>query len=112
MKGMSIAAKASAPGAVPDDSRPGRRHRLAASRDTVRVGLIDPSYPAVLEIDSGDEVEFETWQLWGDAVTPETTYAEIDLLRSRHRGAGPHSITGPVHVRGARPGMTLRIDVL
>jgi acetamidase/formamidase len=113
MNDATLAANAATPRRRKEDRmEPARRHRLAATPETVRVGLIDPAYPAVLEIDSGDEVEFETWQLWGDAVTPQTTFAEIDSLRRRHPGAGPHSMTGPVHVRGARPGMTLRIDVL
>lgn len=87
-------------------------HELKASDRTVRVGLIDAAHAPVLQVDSGDEVVFETWQLWGDAVTPRSSFADIVALRERWRGHGPHSITGPVEVRGARPGMVLRVDVL
>lgn len=87
-------------------------HELRASERTVRVGVIDAAHEPVLAVDSGDEVVFETWQLWGDAVTPGSTFDDIVALRARWRGHGPHSITGPVEVRGARPGMVLRVDVL
>ncbi len=87
-------------------------HRLEANARTVRVGIIDAAFEPVLQVDSGDEVDFETWQLWGDAVTPQTTFDDIVALRERWRGHGPHSITGSVEVRGARPGMVLRVDVL
>lgn len=87
-------------------------HTLKATGDTVRVGIIDASYPPVLEVDSGDEVVFETWQLWGDAVTPETSFEDVFAMREQYRDKGPHSLTGPVAVRGARPGMALRVDIL
>lgn len=90
----------------------GASHRLAASAETVRVGLIDRDFPPVLEIAPGDEVDFETWSMWGGAAGPETTMADVRRLRERHAGTGPHSLTGPVAVAGARPGDVLRVDIL
>lgn len=88
------------------------QHFLPASADTVRVGVIDQSFEPVLEIDDGDEVVFEIWGSWGDAVKPGMSFADIRTLRQAHTGKGPHTITGPVAVRGARPGMALKVDVL
>lgn len=91
---------------------PGGPYRLPATSETVRIGVIDRDHAPVLSVASGDEVVFETLGLWGGAITPESGMKEILALRERHAGNGPHSITGPVEVQGARPGDTLRIDVL
>ncbi|WP_051821518.1 MULTISPECIES: acetamidase/formamidase family protein [unclassified Streptomyces] len=100
-----------APAASPG---PGHRvHDLPAGPDTVRVGVIDPAAPPVLTIDPGDEVTLSTWGHWGDKVTPDTVMEDFPALRAAFPEAlGPHSLTGPIHVRGARPGDTLAVDVL
>ena len=43
-------------------------HRLHAGAETVRVGLIDRSYPPLLTVDSGDEVDLSTLSLWAGEV--------------------------------------------
>lgn len=91
------------------------RHQLWSTRETTFVGTIDPLRPAVLEIDPGDEVELDTWSLWGGEVDATTTTAGMLALRTAHRGAGalgPHTLTGPIAVRGARPGDTLSVEIL
>lgn len=90
-------------------------HRLPANPSTTRVGVIDAAIPPVLTVDSGDTVELSTLSLWGGEVTPATTFDELQRMRERHMGAGalgPHTLTGPIAVRGARPGDALRVDVL
>ncbi|TSD98068.1 acetamidase [Skermania sp. ID1734] len=88
-------------------------HHLPAEPQTVRVGVIDPAAAPVLSVDSGDEVILSTWGHWGNQVTPETVMTDFPSLRQRFPDAlGPHSITGPIHVRGARPGDALVVDVL
>jgi acetamidase/formamidase len=88
------------------------RHLLPATAETVRVGLIDRDHPPVLTIEPGDTVVLETWNHWADAVTPTTTLDDVMRYRTEvYPGRGPHSITGPVEVRGARPGDTLRVDI-
>lgn len=87
-------------------------HQLPASDRTVRIGVIDSSFPPVLSIASGDEVELEIWGSWGDAVRPDSTYIDITNLRRQNAGRGPHSLTGPIDVKGASPGMALRVDIL
>lgn len=90
----------------------GRAHRLPATSETVRIGVIDRAHEPVLSVSSGDEVVFETLGLWGGAVTRDSTMADVLQLRERYAGGGPHSITGPVEIKGAQPGQTLRIDIL
>lgn len=87
------------------------RHVLAASSDTVRVGVIDRAFAPVLHIDSGDEVELQTWGLWANAVSPGSTYDDVVALKEKHAGRGPHSMTGPIAIRGARAGMLLQVEL-
>lgn len=90
-----------------------RIHHLPAGPDTVRVGVIDASAPAVLTIDPGDEVTLSTWGHWGNQVTPETVIEDFPRMREGFPDAlGPHSITGPIHICGARPGDALVVDIL
>lgn len=98
---------------TPSPVRGGRVHDLPAGPDTVRVGVIDPDAPPVLSIDSGDEVTLSTWGHWGNRVTPDTVMEDFPALRAAFPEAlGPHSLTGPIQVRGARPGDALVVDVL
>lgn len=91
----------------------GRVHHLPAGPDTVRVGVIDAATAPVLTVDSGDEVAMSTWGHWGNRVTPETVIEDFPRIREEFPDAlGPHSITGPIHVRGARPGDALVVDIL
>jgi acetamidase/formamidase len=88
------------------------QHRLNATEQTVRVGLIDRGDPPVLEIASGDEVSFETWGGFGNAIDETTTLDDVLRLAGSLGEAGPHDVTGPVAIAGARAGQVLRVDVL
>ncbi len=66
----------------------------------------DNSLPPLLEIESGDEVTFETRDA-ADGYYHAGSTAE-DVRRRVFRG---HPLTGPVYVRGARPGHVLEIEV-
>lgn len=88
-------------------------HRLQAETGTIRVGILDRSNEAVLTIESGDTVVTQTLNHWADGVTPETTIEDIIRLRTQeYPDVGPHTVTGPIAVRGAHPGQMLRVDVL
>ncbi|MBM7365722.1 acetamidase/formamidase family protein [Gordonia hydrophobica] len=88
-------------------------HRLPAGPGSVRVGVIDPAAPPVLTVDPGDEVELSTWGHWGNQVTPDTVMDDFPRIKEGFPDAlGPHSLTGPIHVRGAQPGDALVVDVL
>jgi len=64
--------------------------------------------PPRLEIDSGDIVHFECLEAAGGQVHPGIS---LDELSGIDRGR-IHSLTGPVLVRGAKPGDVLEIEVL
>lgn len=88
-------------------------HELPASRHTVVVGVIDKATPAVLTVESGDEVVFSTWNHWGHAIRDGMGIDDVvRLVTAVYPGRGPHSLTGPVHIRGATPGQVLRVDIL
>lgn len=88
------------------------QHELPATPDAVTVGTLDRDRSPVLTIDPGDTVTTETVNHWGDAVTPETTIDDVVRLRTEaYPGVGPHSVTGPIEIAGARPGDVLKVQV-
>lgn len=63
--------------------------------------------PPALEIESGDTVVMDCLDSSGAQVTPSSTLADylaIDRLKI-------HTITGPVFIKGARPGDVLEIEI-
>lgn len=82
------------------------RHELPLERRTLH-GHFSSGLPAVLEIETGDEVVFTTldarWSVGGDWRRFEPMDPELD---------NGHALCGPLLVRDAEPGMTLAIRVL
>jgi acetamidase/formamidase len=66
----------------------------------------DNSLPPRLEIESGDEVVFQTRDAADGYYTPNSTPEDV-----RKRVFPGHPLTGPVYVKGARPGQVLEIEV-
>ena len=95
-----------------------QEHELLATPENVFWGHFDATRRPVLEVDSGDTVYMHTLpacleeELPKDSsrITPDHA-AAIEHHRS-DRGTGPHFMTGPVYVRGARPGHVLQVDIL
>jgi acetamidase/formamidase len=89
-------------------------HRLPATPSTVHWGHFDPRLEPVLTVDSGDLVAVETLTHHaGDApdLLMDAGIAEVfDGITDR--GPGPHLLTGPIAVNGARPGDVLQVDIL
>jgi acetamidase/formamidase len=89
-------------------------HTLNAVRANLH-GHFSHDLPPVLTIDPGDSVRFQCLDAgWG--LEPHNG---IDINRREVEGRDPvldkgHALTGPVYIRGAKPGMTLavRIDAL
>jgi acetamidase/formamidase len=77
----------------------------------VQWGWLDPNEPPKLTIESGDTVSVETLMHAKDALRQEKTLPEIVDLRLANPGGGPHSVTGPVYVKGAEPGDALEIRI-
>jgi acetamidase/formamidase len=86
-------------------------HTINAERATLH-GHFSRDLPPVLTIDPGDSVRFQCLDSnWG--LEP---YNGIDIQRREFPGRDSalddgHALTGPVYIRGAKPGMTLAVRV-
>jgi acetamidase/formamidase len=90
------------------------QHILPASPSTVHWGFFDPRLPPVLTVASGDLVAIEALTHHaGDApdLLMDEAIAEV-FEQVGDRGPGPHLLTGPIAVTGARPGDVLQVDIL
>ena len=91
-------------------------HRLDATPDTVHWGYFDNALTPVLTIDSGDSVTI-TSVSGGPGHLPghDTGLTIPDALPAIHASVphkfGPHICTGPVAVRGAKPGDVLEVRI-
>jgi acetamidase/formamidase len=90
-------------------------HSLEPTPDTVHWGYFDAALEPVLEIDSGDTVVAATVS-GAPEYMPGPPYEVPPALAQIHRDLepqlGPHILTGPIAVRGARPGHTLEVEIL
>jgi hypothetical protein len=80
------------------------QHDLLASPSTVHRGYFDPRLEPVLVVASGDLVAIETLTNHaGDApdLMMDSQIAEV-FASVTDRGPGPHLLTGPIAVDGAR----------
>jgi acetamidase/formamidase len=91
-----------------------RVHELPATPATVHWGYFDQALEPVLSVESGDLVRIETLTHHaGDAPDLlmdegiERVFADV-----QDRGPGPHLLTGPIAVAGARPGDVLQVEIL
>lgn len=89
-------------------------HRLEATPSTVHWGYFDPRLEPVLTVAPGDLVAIETLTHHaGDAPDLLMDAGITDVFeRVTDRGPGPHLLTGPIAVEGARPGDVLQVDIL
>ncbi|PWY56004.1 acetamidase [Legionella qingyii] len=91
-------------------------YKVAASKDTVTLGLFALDKTPVVKVHSGDSVSLETWNsCLHEMVFNKTTPAEIAKFYAKHdiqKRRGMHSLTGPVYIEEAEPGDVLEIRVL
>jgi acetamidase/formamidase len=90
-------------------------HHVAATPDTVRWGIFDPTFPPVVTVQSGDTVVLECVSGGPDTLPPASSglhvpQALIDIHKSVPRAPG-HIITGPVAIAGAMPGEMLEVHI-
>jgi acetamidase/formamidase len=110
--GFAKLARAQAPTgpAVRGSQDTGRVHVVESTKETVRLGVFDATLPPIVTIDSGDTVSFpNTWSHFLNEMQPGVPVDKLAQLRVANPGKGPHSIIGPIAVKGAEPGDVLEI---
>lgn len=89
-------------------------HRIDASPETVHWGYFDASLEPLLTIDSGETVTLSTVSGGPDAM-PGPEFEIPDALRAIHKECPQklpgHICTGPIAVRGAKPGHVLEVRI-
>jgi acetamidase/formamidase len=90
-----------------------RVHRLIASPQTVHTGFFDAALPPVLTIESGDTVVMNSLMLMDGRLRRGMSLEELIAARRFYadRQVGPHTLTGPIFVRGAEPGDVLEVRI-
>src|ERR1700733_12036616 len=84
-------------------------HSIELGPQTLR-GYFSRDAAPVVTIDSGDTVECQTLDAGWGALDQAGPFAPPGAFEPRDRvGDFGHALTGPISVRGARPGMTLEI---
>jgi acetamidase/formamidase len=89
--------------------------RVDAGPETVHWGYFDARLKPILTIDSGEQVVISTVS-GSPELLPPAPFDCPPALLAIHAAHGPqrffgHMCTGPIAVRGARPGQTLQIDI-
>jgi len=94
-----------------------RTHRLDAAPETVHWGYFDAALKPLITVDPGDEVIISTVS-GGPAQMPPagSGLAMPEALAAIHarmtpKLGGPHIVTGPVAVRGAKAGQVLEVRI-
>jgi acetamidase/formamidase len=91
-----------------------KAHRLDAGADTVHWGHFDARLRPVLTVDSGDAVTISTVSGGREVMPPPPLVVPEALAAVQARGGQKlpgHMCTGPVAVRGARPGQVLEVRI-
>jgi acetamidase/formamidase len=92
-------------------------HRLDAGPDTVHWGYFDASLKPLVTVELGDEVVMSTVSgLPNQMPTSGSGLVVPAALPAIHAGVpqklnGPHIMTGPVAVRGAKAGQVLEVRI-
>ena len=93
-------------------------HILKATKETVHLGGFSDLLAPVLTVDSGDTIEVETYSGYyvhekapPEFFTPEFFDICQNLPSERKIAGGPHLLTGPIYVRGAKPGDVLEVQL-
>jgi acetamidase/formamidase len=84
---------------------------LPATDETVQWGWFDNAEPPRARIKPGDTVVMETMMASLNQVLPGVPIDQITKLRVDNPGRGPHSVTGPIYVEGAKPGDILKVRI-
>ena len=92
-------------------------HRLDAAPDTVHWGYFDAALKPLIAVDSGDTVTISTVSgMPAQLPMPGSGFTVPTALPAIHHNVqpklgGPHILTGPVAVRGAKAGQVLEVRI-
>ena len=89
-------------------------HHLKPDVDTVHWGYFDATRAPVLRVKSGDTVTIDTVTGSPDVVPDASKFYVPPVLAEIHakvKPEGPHILTGPVYVEGAKPGNVLEVRI-
>jgi acetamidase/formamidase len=91
-------------------------HYLLASPETVVWGYFDSAVSPVLRIRSGETVKVDTVPAGDGSELPQDRSRILSdhelVLERSERDMGPHILTGPIYVEGAKAGDVLQIEIL
>ncbi len=92
-------------------------HLLKTSPETCAWGYFDATLKPALEVDSGDVVTIETVSGGPEQIPAKDAGFHIppelfDIHARSERRLPGHILTGPVAVKGAKPGHVLQVDIL
>ena len=92
------------------------QHRLKASVQNCHWGYFDATRAPVLTVESGDQVTIDCVS-GVPAVVPKSGFHVPPELLEVHAANpgypfGPHILTGPIAVKGAKPGRVLEVRIL
>ena len=91
----------------------GRTHTVESSAKTVRLGAFDGTQPDIVTIDPGDTIVYrDTWTHFMNRFQKGVSIDDLARFRRENPRFGPHSIVGPVGVRGAQPGDMISVRFL
>jgi acetamidase/formamidase len=127
LHGSDAAAKRAAKSGLVEEVARGR-YRVGAGPETVHWGYLSGAADPILRVKPGAIVTIDTVSHEGlleDQGAPAEFFARFGIPRARvladaieiyakvqHSGAGPHIVSGPIHVEGAEPGDVLAVHVL
>ena len=90
-------------------------HHLSAGPETCQWGFFDSAARSVLQIESGDQVTIACVSGNPAFMPPADRFyiprALTDIHARVQKGPGPHILTGPIAIEGARPGCVLEVRI-
>ena len=90
-------------------------HHLSASPETVHWGYFDAETPPVLTVEPGETVTIDAVS-GGHPIIQNCPYPVLpdhkEIVETVMKGPGPHILTGPVAINGAKAGDVLEVEIL
>jgi acetamidase/formamidase len=91
-------------------------HTLRAAPDTVRIGVFDAEFPAIMTIESGDTVQVQCVSGREEVMPPPGSDLIVPpelaaILAANPDSRAGHIVTGPIAIAGAMPGDMLEIRI-